>query len=95
MGRQTGFNRRAIFKASALALAGGVLLDEPGWASSNNINTHSGPSTLKVTDLRVATVVKPGPSPCPIIRVDTNQGVYGLGEAVSYTHLTLPTKRIV
>jgi hypothetical protein len=28
----------------------------------------------------VAVVVKPGPSPCPIIRIDTNQGVYGLGE---------------
>jgi len=28
----------------------------------------------------VATVVKPGPSPCPLIRIDTNQGVYGLGE---------------
>src|SRR2546429_9343493 len=30
--------------------------------------------------LRVATIVKPGPSPCPIIRIDTNQGIYGLGE---------------
>jgi L-alanine-DL-glutamate epimerase-like enolase superfamily enzyme len=28
----------------------------------------------------VAVVTKPGPSPCPIIRLDTNQGVYGLGE---------------
>jgi len=28
----------------------------------------------------VATIVKPGPSPCTIIRIDTNQGVYGLGE---------------
>src|SRR5579872_1621998 len=80
MGSQTGFNRRAIFKASALAAAGSVLLDEPGWASLNSINTNSSPSTLKITDLRVATVVKPGPSPCPIIRIDTNQGVYGLGE---------------
>ena len=44
------------------------------------MNTNSSPSTLKITDLRVATVVKPGPSPCPIIRIDTNQGVYGLGE---------------
>src|SRR5207302_569291 len=34
----------------------------------------------KITDLRIATVVKPGPSPCPIIRIDTNQRVYGLGE---------------
>jgi hypothetical protein len=25
-------------------------------------------------------VVKPGPSPCPIVRLDANQGVYGLGE---------------
>jgi len=25
-------------------------------------------------------VVKDGPGPCPIIRIDTNQGVYGLGE---------------
>src|ERR1041385_7429962 len=44
------------------------------------VNTNSTPSTLKITDMRVATVVKPGPSPCPIIRLDTNQGVYGLGE---------------
>jgi L-alanine-DL-glutamate epimerase-like enolase superfamily enzyme len=28
----------------------------------------------------VATVKKPGPSPCTIVRLDTNQGVYGLGE---------------
>src|SRR2546426_7569867 len=36
-------------------------------------------SDLKITDLRVATVVK-APFTCPIIRIDTNQGVYGLGE---------------
>ncbi len=46
----------------------------------HNVNTNSSPSTLKITDLRYAMVVKPGPSPCPIIRIDTNQGVYGLGE---------------
>lgn len=45
-----------------------------------NVNTNSSPSKLKLTDLRVATVKKPGPSPCTIIRLDTNQGVYGLGE---------------
>jgi L-alanine-DL-glutamate epimerase-like enolase superfamily enzyme len=45
-----------------------------------NVNTNSSPSSLKITDLRVATVVKPGPSPCTIVRIDTNQGVYGLGE---------------
>lgn len=45
-----------------------------------NVNLHSSPSTLKITDMRYAVVVKPGPSPCVLIRIDTNQGVYGLGE---------------
>ena len=30
--------------------------------------------------MRYAIIVKPGPSPCPVIRIDTNQGVHGLGE---------------
>lgn len=34
---------------------------------------------LKITDLRVA-VVGRAPMTCPIIRIDTNQGIYGLGE---------------
>ena len=53
---------------------------------------------LKITDLRVATVVKPGPSPCPIIRIDTNQGVYGLGEVrdgASATYALFLKSRIV
>jgi L-alanine-DL-glutamate epimerase-like enolase superfamily enzyme len=45
-----------------------------------NVNPNSSPSTLKITDMRYAIIVKPGPSPCPIIRIGTNQGVYGLGE---------------
>src|ERR1700752_2489105 len=71
--------RREILKISAMAL-GGALLADPVKAHPKAVNTNSSPSTLKITDLRVATVVKPGPSPCPIIRIDTNQGVYGLGE---------------
>jgi len=49
-------------------------------AHPKSVNTNSSPSTLKITDMRIATVVKDGPGPCPIIRIDTNQGVYGLGE---------------
>jgi len=71
-------NRRDLIKTSALAAGGGLLLDETAYAKA--VNTNSAPSTLKITDMRVATIVKPGPSPCPIIRIDTNQGVYGLGE---------------
>ena len=71
-------NRRDAIKTSALALGAGLLIDEPAYPKG--VNTNSSPSTLKITDMRVATVKKPGPSPCPIIRIDTNQGVYGLGE---------------
>jgi hypothetical protein len=73
-------NRRGILKGSAATLGSALLASEPMEAYPKGVNSNSSPSQLKITDLRVATVVKPGPGPCPIIRVDTNQGVYGLGE---------------
>ncbi|MFC0406676.1 mandelate racemase/muconate lactonizing enzyme family protein [Roseomonas elaeocarpi] len=42
------------------------------------VSTHSRPSELRITDMRVAVVT--GHCYYPIIRIDTNQGVYGLGE---------------
>jgi len=80
MNNRTRLNRRDVMKTSALALGGGLLMSEPLGAYPKGVNTNSTPSQLKISDMRVATVVKPGPSPCPIIRLDTNQGVYGLGE---------------
>jgi L-alanine-DL-glutamate epimerase-like enolase superfamily enzyme len=74
--------RRDLFKTSA-GIMGGALLSREAAAeqpAQRNVNTNSSPSALRVTDMRVAIVAKPGPSPCPIIRLDTNQGVYGLGE---------------
>ncbi len=80
---QFAMNRRGVLKTSA-AMLGGALLGKRAKAEPEtqfrNVNTNSSPSTLKITDMRYAMVVKPGPSPCPIIRIDTNQGVYGLGE---------------
>jgi len=80
MGIGNRFNRREVMKTSALALGSGLLTSEPLEAYPKAVNTNSSPSALKITDLRVATITKPGPSPCPIIRIDTNQGVCGLGE---------------
>src|SRR6267142_2794517 len=74
------FDRREVLKTSAMAVGGLVLAGERTEAFPKGVNTNSSPSKLKITDLRVATLVKPGPSPCPIIRIDTDQGVYGLGE---------------
>jgi L-alanine-DL-glutamate epimerase-like enolase superfamily enzyme len=48
-------------------------------AALQNTNTNSKPSDLKITDLRVAVVAR-APMTCPLIRIDTNQGIYGLGE---------------
>src|SRR5580698_731788 len=75
------FNRRSLLKSSAALLAGGAVSQiaeaEP---EIKNANLASSPSNLKITDMRYAVIVKPGPSPCVLIRIDTNQGVYGLGE---------------
>ena len=73
-------NRRDLLKTAVGGLGAALLLDDSLEAYPKAVNTNSSPSALKITDLRVATIVKPGPSPCPIIRIDTNQGVYGLGE---------------
>src|SRR5262245_52028552 len=50
----------------------------------NAINTNSRPSDLKITDMRIAVVASN--YDYPIIRIDTNQGVYGLGEVRDAGH---------
>ncbi|MGB9506183.1 MAG: mandelate racemase/muconate lactonizing enzyme family protein, partial [Candidatus Acidiferrum sp.] len=90
--------RRIVLKASALALGASLLSNDAVEGYPKGVNTNSSPSTLKITDLRVATVAKPGPSPCPIIRIDTNQGVSGLGEVrdgASATYALFLKSRVV
>lgn len=61
------------------------------------VNIHSHPSDLKITDLRVATIVG-APMRCAIIKIDTNQGIYGLGEVrdgASKTYALLLKSRIL
>ena len=50
----------------------------------NKINTYSRPSDLKITDMRIAVVC--ANYDYPIIRIDTNQGIYGLGEVRDAGH---------
>ena len=72
-------NRRGMLKGSAAALGSSLLSGEPMEAYPRGVNTNSSPSELKITDLRIAEVID-APGDSPIIRIDTNQGVYGLGE---------------
>jgi L-alanine-DL-glutamate epimerase-like enolase superfamily enzyme len=43
--------------------------------ATQKVSRSSNPSDLKITDLRIAYTTK-----APIIKIDTNQGIYGLGE---------------
>src|ERR1044071_660287 len=71
--------RRSFLKTTAGLFSAGFWADELLEALPQNTNTNSKPSDLKITDMRVLTIAR-APMTCPIIRIDTNQGIYGLGE---------------
>jgi L-alanine-DL-glutamate epimerase-like enolase superfamily enzyme len=72
-------SRRGFFSSSAAGMATGFWADQTLDAAVQNTNTNSKPSDLRITDMRIATV-RGAPMTCPLIRIDTNQGIYGLGE---------------
>jgi L-alanine-DL-glutamate epimerase-like enolase superfamily enzyme len=81
---QNLFDRRSFFKSTSTVAAGISLAkffdsSEDVEAATQNVNKASKPSELKITDLRVATL-RGVPFTSPLIRIDTNQGIYGLGE---------------
>src|SRR4051795_1171828 len=71
--------RRSFLQTTAGLLGAGFWADETLDALPQNTNTNSKPSALRITDMRVLTIAR-APMTCPIIRIDTNQGIYGLGE---------------
>src|ERR1700687_3525671 len=71
--------RRSFLKSVGGAVGAGFWADQVLEALPQNVNTNSKPSELKITDLRVLTIAR-APMTCPLIRIDTNQGIYGLGE---------------
>ena len=62
-------SRRTVLQSPAAMLG----------ALPQNVNTNSKPSELRITDMRVVTIAR-APGTDPIIRIDTNQDIYGLGE---------------
>lgn len=77
-------NRRSFFRKAAMggvSLGGALLfssIEEVVAQSTQNVKRYSAPSELKITDLRYCVTTVLGRT--PIIRIDTNQGIYGLGE---------------
>jgi L-alanine-DL-glutamate epimerase-like enolase superfamily enzyme len=78
--------RKAIKRAAGAGAFAGLFTLTPSQSadaaqtrnSSRPVNTNSAPSNLKITDMRALTIASN--YDYPIIRIDTNQGVYGLGE---------------
>ena len=78
--KNKGVSRRGLFGGALGAAALGTFwADRTIEAYQGTVNTASKPTELKITDLRIAHVVG-APMRCPIIRIDTNQGLYGYGE---------------
>ena len=75
--------RDFLKKASLGGLALGAFIKSPVEETvefaTQKVSRASSPSDLKITDMRYAVVMNGG-GRCHIIRIDTNQGVYGLGE---------------
>jgi len=74
-----GFLGGALGSVAGAAALGAMWSEESVAAYQGNVSTASKPTELKITDLRFAHVVG-APMSCPIIRIDTNQGLYGYGE---------------
>jgi L-alanine-DL-glutamate epimerase-like enolase superfamily enzyme len=77
-------NRRSFLKKSMLggiALGGAFAfspIEDLIAQSTQKVSRYSGPADLKITDLRYCVTTVLGRT--AIIRIDTNQGIYGLGE---------------
>jgi len=75
--------RRNFLKKAALGgiALGGMLnltIEDTIAQTTSKVQRASGPSDLKITDMRYALTGAMGGT--AIIRIDTNQGIYGLGE---------------
>ncbi|MDA0194093.1 MAG: mandelate racemase/muconate lactonizing enzyme family protein [Bacteroidetes bacterium] len=76
--------RRDFFKKASVGglMLGGFMfssIEDTLAHSTSKVNRFSAPSDLKITDMRYAVVMNGG-GRCPVIRIDTNQGISGYGE---------------
>ncbi|HEX2976811.1 MAG TPA: mandelate racemase/muconate lactonizing enzyme family protein, partial [Bacteroidales bacterium] len=77
---RTGRDRRSFLKKAALGgiALGGLMhlsVEDTIAQTTQKVNRSSAPSDLKITDMRMANIYNKW-----IIRIDTNQGIHGLGE---------------
>ncbi len=81
----TPVDRRNFLKKTAMGgiALGGLLhlsIEDTIAQTTQKVSRASSPSDLKITDLRVAEKGNRGTMANRIIRIDTNQGIYGIGD---------------
>lgn len=72
------FLRKTAVGGMALGSFMSMSIEDTVAQATSKVNRASKPSELKITDIRYCVVQNVGRT--PIIRIDTNQGIYGLGE---------------
>ena len=69
------FLKKAAFGGIAIGGLMSLKIEDTVAQTTSKVSRASSPSDLKITDMRLAMIASK-----PIIRIDTNQGIYGLGE---------------
>lgn len=72
------FLRKTALGGISLSALMGLSLGDTLAETTSNVNRYSNPTDLKITDMRYCVTSVLGRT--AIIRIDTNQGIYGLGE---------------
>ena len=78
-----GFLKKTAGLGAGISLGSFLLspVEDAVAQASSKVNRFSNPSDLKITDMRYCVLeLDPGGARSPLIRIDTNQGIYGLGE---------------
>ncbi|MCZ6673112.1 MAG: mandelate racemase/muconate lactonizing enzyme family protein [Verrucomicrobia bacterium] len=73
------FIKKSVLGGVSLGAMAGLPIEDLVAHVTSGVNRNSSPSDLKITDLRYV-LVDHLDRATPIIRIDTNQGIYGLGE---------------
>jgi L-alanine-DL-glutamate epimerase-like enolase superfamily enzyme len=74
VGRRSFMQKAGLGGLSLAGLMHASLEDQLAYGAQK-VNRYSSPTELKITDLRIAQVGN-----VPLLRIDTNQGIYGLGD---------------
>ena len=83
------FLKKAAIGGIALGGLMHLSIEDTVAQTTQSVSRASSPSELKITDLRFAQKGGSG-LPARIIRIDTNQGIYGLGDIRDGTDHRLP-----